>query len=308
MKDEHPYRDGNALWAAVTARAKAESRATRMTPGSLVRRFVVDRFLARVFFHPENGWVLKGGNAVLTRVHDARTTKDIDLLAELGDLEAALESLRGAIAIDLNDHFRFVISTVRDAGGGDTQPNLDAYKILVEAYCGVRRRDRFSVDLVTGSVMTAEPDMQSRATLVPAILPTTVRLYPAVDHVADKLCATQSTYGANGDQPSSRVRDLVDLVVFARSQQFDGARLTKAISSEWAHRGLTGNPFFDPPRQWERNYAAEASRVPACGDTLTFDSAVTLVSAFLGPALNATAHGKYWSPERREWVSFAPSD
>ena len=308
MNVELPYRDGNALWAAVTARAKAESKTTGVTPGSLVRRFVVDRFLARVFFHPENGWVLKGGNAVLTRVHDARTTKDIDLLAELGDLDAALESLRGAIAIDLNDHFRFVISTVRDAGGGDTQPNLDGYKVLVEAYCGVRRRDSFSVELVTGSVMTAEPDSQSRATLVPAILPTTVRLYPAVDHVADKLCATQSTYGTNGDQPSSRVRDLVDLVVFARTQQFDGARLTKAISSEWTHRGLTGHPCFDPPQQWKRNYAAEASRVPACGDTLAFDSAVTLVSTFLSPALEGTAHGRHWAPEQREWVSFAPSD
>ena len=308
MKDELPYRDGNALWAAVTARAKAESRATGVTPSSLVRRFVVDRFLARVFLHPENGWVLKGGNAVLTRVHDARTTKDIDLLAELGDLEAALANLRDVIAIDLNDHFRFVISTIRGGGGGDTPPGVDGYKVLVEAYCGVRRRDTFSVDLVTGSVMTTEPDMQSRPTLVPALLPTTVRLYPAVDHVADKLCATQSTYGANGDQPSSRVRDLVDLVVFARTQQFDGAGLTKAITSEWTHRGLTGHPFFDPPQQWKRNYSAEANRVPACGDTLTFDSAVALVSAFLGPALNGTTHGRRWSPEQREWVSYAPSD
>lgn len=76
MTDELPYKDGNALWAAVTARAKTEAQPTGATAGAPLRRFVVDRFLARVFALPGDEWVLKGGNAVLTRVHDARTTKD----------------------------------------------------------------------------------------------------------------------------------------------------------------------------------------------------------------------------------------
>lgn len=302
MTNELPYRDGNALWAAVTARAKTESQVTDVAAGALLRRFVVDRFLARIFALPGDEWVLKGGNAVLTRVHDARTTKDIDLLADLGDLDAAVERLRRAVEIDLPDHFRFVITGVRAAGGGTMQPDVEGYKVSIDAYCGVRRRERFSVDLVTGSLMTAEPDIQTRPTLVPTVPPAKVRLYPVVDHIADKLCATQSTYGTAGDQPSSRVRDLVDLVVFARTQCVDGAELIEAITAEWTHRSLTGSPFFEPPAHWSRLYPAEARRVPACGDVLTFAGALDLVAALLAPAFDRTANGQLWSPETGTWT------
>lgn len=303
MTNELPYRDGNALWAAVTARAKTEAQASGVTAGALLRRFVVDRFLARVFALPGGEWVLKGGNAVLTRVHDARTTKDIDLLAELGDLDAAMARLREAVGIDLGDHFRFVITGARAASGGTMQPDIEGYKVSIDAYCGVKRRDHFSVDVVTGDLMTGTPDVQTRPGLVPAVPPTSVRLYPVVDHIADKLCATQSTYGTAGDQPSSRVRDLVDLVVFARTQRIDGSELAEAIASEWAHRGLPGTPHFAPPASWDHLYPPEARRVPACGNTLTFAAAVDLTTALLSPALNQTATGQQWSPSTHTWTS-----
>lgn len=302
MTDELPYKDGNALWAAVAARAKTEAQAFGAVAGALMRRFVVDRFLARMFALPGDEWVLKGGNAVLTRVHDARTTKDIDLLAELGDLDAAVARLREAVEIDLGDHFRFVITGTRAASGGAMQSDIDGYEVSVDAYCGVKRRDRFTVDVVTGSLMTAKPDVQTRPGLVPAVPPARVRLYSVVDHIADKLCATQSTYGTAGDRPSSRVRDLVDLVVFARTQRIGGTELIEAIDSEWAHRGLPGTPYFAPPENWDRLYPAEARRVPACGDTLTLAAATELVAALLSPALDRTATGMQWEPSSRSWV------
>lgn len=302
MTDGLPYKDGNALWAAVKARAKTEAEASGVTADALLRRFVVDRFLARVFALPDDEWVLKGGNAILTRVHNARTTKDIDLLAELADLDAAVARLRETVAIDLGDHFRFVITGTHAASGGMMQPDVDGYKVSVDAYCGVKRRDHFSVDVVTGSLLTAEPDVQTRPGLVPAVPPTRVRLYPVVDHIADKLCATQSTYGTAGDRPSSRVRDLVDLVVFARTQRIDGTDLIEAINSEWAHRRLPGAPYFAPPANWDRLYPAEARRVPACGDTLTLAAATELVAALFSPVFERTATGRQWEPSSRSWA------
>lgn len=303
MTGELPYKDANALWAAVTARAKTEGQASGVTAGALVRRFVVDRFLARVFALPGDEWVLKGGNAVLTRVHNARTTKDVDLLAELGNLDAAITRLRSAIAIDLGDHFLFVLNGTRAAPGGAMQPDIEGYRVSIDAYCGVTRRDRFSVDVVTGGLMTARPDVHARTGLVPAVPPVSVRLYPVVDHIADKLCATQSTYGTAGNQPSSRVRDLVDLVVFAHTQHVDGTELIEAIAAEWVHRGLPGVPFFTPPTNWHRLYPAEARRVPACADTLTLAAATELVTALLRPAFDRTAAGKRWEPLARSWTS-----
>ena len=301
MNEEIPYKDGNALWAAISARAKTEAKSSGANAGGLLRSFVVDRFLARVFALPGEEWVLKGGNAVLTRVHNARTTKDVDLLSNLGNLDSAVEQLRKAAALDLKDHFRFIIVAVRPAGGGTMQPDVTGYAISVEAYCGARKRESFSVDLVTSSMMTAEPDVQSRASLVPAIPPAEIRLYPVMDHIADKLCATQSTYGPLGDQPSSRVRDLVDLVVFARTQTIVADDLLTAIAAEWKYRGLPDAPFFNPPQNWEQRYRREAERVPACGDITTFEAAVALVSSMLNPVLDHEALGLTWDPDEICW-------
>lgn len=299
MTDELPYKNGSALWEAAAARAKTLSQSSGVTAAELLRRFAVDRFLARVFALRGDEWVLKGGNAVLARVHSARSTKDIDLLSELGDLDAAVARLRQAVAIDLGDHFRFVITGIRLVSGGAMQPDVGGYKVSIAAYCGVKVRQRFSVDVVTGSLMTAEPDVQTRPGLVPAVPSIRVRLYPVVDHIADKLCATQSTYGATGDKPSSRVRDLVDLVVFARTQRVDGTALIEAINSEWAYRGLPGAPYFAPPANWDRLYPTAARRVPACGDTHTLSAAIELISTLLDPAFNLTARGKQWNPSTR---------
>lgn len=59
MSEELPYKDGNALWAAISARAKTEAKNSGTNAGSLLRGFVVDRFLARVFTLPGEEWVLK---------------------------------------------------------------------------------------------------------------------------------------------------------------------------------------------------------------------------------------------------------
>lgn len=295
-----PYPTGVALWRAATDHAKAAAKATGVEPGAMVRRFVFGRFLARVFHDPSDPWVLKGGTAVLARIHDARTTKDLDLLHELGDLDAAVRALTAATSVDLNDHFRFVIVRVETNTGG--QPQVDGCRVTIDAYVGTAKKVTFGVDLVTGSLMTSAPDtviepvLDLRGLEAPAI-----RLYPVVDHIADKLCATQARYGADQNLPSSRVRDLVDLVVFARSQDIDGRALVTAVRGEWAHRGLPGTPAFAPPASWERLYSREARRAPLVADVTAFADAVTLVGAFLAPVLDGSAAGRRWTASDLTW-------
>lgn len=303
MSDPDGYRDGTALWTAAVARAKTTATQRGVEPASVLRGFVFDRFLARVFTRLDGPWVLKGGNAVLARVSDARATKDLDLLNELDDLDSAVAALRRLLDVDLGDHFRFVVTTVNTSLGGTGQPAVDGYRVSIDAYCGAKKRGSFHVDLVTGSLMTdvAEVAPSTAGLEVPGLSAPQVRLYPVVDHIADKLCATQAKYGGNLDKPSSRVRDLVDLVVFARTQQVDGTALWHAIGSEWAHRGLPGQPELAPPAQWDRGYPRIARDVPACGPYTTFESAVGLVRTFLAPALDGTARGRRWSPETATW-------
>lgn len=297
-----PYRDGIAMWRAIGDRARATAKVTGQPTNELIRRFVYDRFLARVFADPATPWVLKGGTAVLARVNDARHSKDVDLLRSLGNIDDALAALRAAAAIDMGDHFRFVLGTTRPTGG-PTQPELAGYRVQVDAYCGTRRCETFSVDLVTGSLMTTAPELVRSSTPldVPGLDAPTVRAYPVVDHVADKLAATETTYADSA--PSSRVRDLVDLVVFARTQHVDGDALHTAIVAERLRRGLPALQTFRVPPTWSATYPPLAAKTPHCVGLRETAAAVGLVAMFLEPAMTGAASAHAWIPSDGIWAA-----
>lgn len=263
-----PYRDGTALWRAVGDRARAAAKATGRPANELVRRFVYDRFLARVFADPSAPWVLKGGTAVLARVADARHSMDVDLLRSLGDIDEALTALRAAAALDLHDHFQFVVGSVRAGGGAAQQPDIAGYRVQIDAYCGPRRCEAFKVDLVTGSVMTMGPEIVRSSTPVevPGLQPPTLRTYPVVDHIADT-----------------------------------GAPLSVAIAAERLHRGLPAVHSFTVPPLWAGQYPPIAATTPHCEGLRDTASAVRFVAGFLEPAMTGAVDAHVWSPIDRGW-------
>ncbi|MDI2036851.1 hypothetical protein PJL15_03989 [Paenarthrobacter nitroguajacolicus] len=251
--------------------------------------------------------MLKGGNAVLARVSDARTTQDVDLLRQLVDLDAAYQDLIAAAKADLKDHFRFEPVKKTTAGQGGDQPAVEGVRVVFDAYCGSQKVHSVKVDLVVGSIMTADPEESFRSVLeIDGLDSPRMLLYPVVDHIADKLCATQARYGS-ANKRSSRVRDLIDLVVFARSQDIYGAPLSFAISSEWAVRKLEGDPTFDPPLEWRDQYPLLAREVPACGEYTTFESASALATKLLEPACRGEAAEQRWDCNTLQWVAIAAS-
>jgi len=63
--------------------------------------------------------------------------------------------------VDLGDHFRFVIADHAATVGGRAQQHVDGYRLRVDAYCGGIKKLTFAVDLVTGSLMTAAPEIDT---------------------------------------------------------------------------------------------------------------------------------------------------
>ncbi|WP_166850197.1 hypothetical protein [Isoptericola sp. BMS4] len=80
--------------------------------------------------------------------------------------------------------------------GSELQPNVRTLRVSVEVYAGTKRAEQSHIDLVTGSMMTSDPETSVRRpdVVVPDVSPSVVLLYPVVDHVADKVCATETTY------------------------------------------------------------------------------------------------------------------
>lgn len=126
-------------------------------------------------------------------------------------------------------------------------------------------------------------------------------MYPLVDHIADKVAATFDRYGDMGN-PSTRYKDLVDLVAIVIGASVEAESQILALSSEAKRRRVTLPDHFTVPDRalWERGYAAEAARslLPIAR---TLDGALGVVSPFIDPLLGGSARGR-WDPKARQWV------
>lgn len=293
------YPDARAVEAAIKAAAKSAHDAdpTRQT-GDLIRQAYYDRFLCRVFSDADaSEWVLKGGTGMLARIPTARRTLDADLYRASYDKDQALDDLRRLAEFDLGDHFRFVYREHHEILADDAQPYTDGYRVTFDAYLGVKLVDTIKVDLSVGTLPADSLEVTEPANRLklPRLVSYPYRLYPITNQIADKVCATIADYRG---RPSSREKDLVDLVVIAVTHHVDAATLRQAITSECAKRRLPFPDQFTIPAHWGAAYAKLAKNTPA--QPYPIAAARTLVRDFIDPVLTGRAAG-VWQPESRVW-------
>jgi len=107
---------------------------------------VIIRFLSRLFSQSLGKWVVKGGFALQLRLGaNARTTKDIDLLA-LGEATEIYRHLREAGGIDLGDWFAF---EVMDTPHTDID-DIGGLRYRLHSLLDGRTFERFHIDVGIG--------------------------------------------------------------------------------------------------------------------------------------------------------------
>jgi hypothetical protein len=292
------YETPAAFRRALTDRLRTLAESGPWELQQLQRQFAYDRLLERLYLMDE-GWILKGAVALLARDIGVRASLDIDVF-RAKSLDAAEADLRAAATRDIGDWFRFELGPRGPIGEG-----MSGGRYPVHAYVGASIWAEFRVDLVGPEVaMIGEPE--AVAAIAPLDLPDLrqrgYRAYPLVDHVADKVVATFDRYGSHR-LPSTRYRDLVDLVAIAEGASVDAEQQVEAVRSEAGRRGVSLPEVFDVPdrQQWERGYAKEA-RASLLRDAATLDEALAIVRPFLDPVLSRDARGR-WDHARREWRS-----
>jgi Nucleotidyl transferase AbiEii toxin, Type IV TA system len=296
MTEERAYRSPEAFRRALTDRLRELAERSRWSLPQLQRQFAYDRLLARLYAADQD-WVLKGAAALLARDIGVRATVDVDVYRDR-DRAMADSDLRRAVARELGDWFRFELGPSRPLG--DT-PGL---RVPVKAYVGAAIWVAFHIDLV-GSDVRMTGQAEDVAPLAQVSMPDLVqhgyRAYPLADHVADKVMAIVQRYG-DRELPSTRYRDLVDLVAIATTASVAADAVSSALASEAQRRGLRLPDEFDvPDRQlWERGYAAEAARSLLPG-ALELDAALALVRPFVDPILAGSARGA-WDPAAGRWT------
>ncbi len=296
MTAKNRYATPAAFRRALTDRLRMVAGDGLWTLPQLQRQVTYDRLLERLYV-VDDSWIVKGATALLARGLGVRGSLDIDVYRSAAR-EVAEADVRRAAALDVGDWFRF------EAGGGASIAG-NATRIPVTSVIGTTSWCEFHVDLVGGDIrMTGRPD--DVAPLVRGAIPEVqqrgYRTYPLVDHVADKVAATYARYGAAAI-PSTRYRDLVDLVSIVSGASVDASGQRAALESEFNRRGMTLPERFNVPdrRLWEPGYAAEAKR-SLLGVGRTLDSALAIVRAFIDPVLDGSAIGA-WDSATATWRS-----
>lgn len=292
------YATPAAFRAALEARLTAAARAGGRPVGSARKLVAFTRLLARLERAAPDRWVLKGGFALELRLPgQARATRDVDI-DWATSLNEATNALVEAATLALDDYFEFDIRRVGAAevgGAGGVRFHADAYvggrlfePLLIDVGVGVER-------LPPSDELTA-PDLLDFAEIEPA----RIRAIRLEQHIAEKLHAYIRRHA--DDRPSSRAKDLIDIILMSELAAFDFGRLRKAILCVFEARATHELPASlpAPPREWARPYRALAEEVGLDPDPL---EGHRLAAAFLEPVVAGDSGLARWDTKALEWRS-----
>jgi hypothetical protein len=291
------YRSGAAFRQALEQRLLGRSRDGRTSLVRLRKAVVFDRLLVRLALAAPSRWVLKGALALDFRLGErTRTTKDMDLVR--GDNEpAATSDLIAAQAIDLDDFFTFDIVKIRSP---DETLEGAAVRYRVRADLGGRRFEEVMVDIGFSDPLKWEPEPIRGPDLLAfaGIEPIEVPVLPLEQHIAEKVHAYTRTYGQG--RPSSRAKDLVDLVLVKQFMVLNAGRLRSALVAIFEGRRQHGLPdrLPPPPSEWALPYRKLAKEVALDPDLRT---GYLQAAALLDPVLAGRTAGR-WNPQKASWT------
>lgn len=297
MATDRHYGSPAAFRRALTDMLRDLAEHSRWSLPQLQRQIAYDRLLERLYLM-DDGWIVKGAAALLARDLAVRETVDVDVYRST-TLRQAEADLRAAANRDIGDWFRFEIALGRPVYAGSA-----GLRLPVTVFIGATEWSTFRVDLVGAEIrVTGRPEQVPplARVAIPDLEQHGYRAYPLVDHVADKVAATLQSYGASR-VPSTRYKDLVDLVAIVSQATVEAEAQRVALHSEADRRGITLPTTFSVPDRglWEKGYAAEAGR-SLLDVASTLDDALATVSPFLDPLLDGSAAGT-WDPESLQWI------
>lgn len=290
------YLTPHAFHTAVEARFRTAATESGLSIAKVRRQYLIQRFLARIYTTDQQKWILLGGTALLARIPNARHSRDIDFaLAHPSEIASAVDELAQLINTDpAPDPFAFTITT-------KGAPRGDHISVKIVARLGVTEVDTFSVDI------TRRPgfDKLDRVLPAPVIVIDDVDDLPAfltvtlAQQIADKLCAMYEVHG-QAATPSSRYRDLVDLILIITTNEFRADDTAAALDTEQRRRHLPiPHELPTPKRQWHQGYAKLADGItpPHLNQLHT---AMTHLRQFAAPLLDHSATGT-WNPDNASW-------
>lgn len=255
----------------------------------LRKMIAFERFMARL----GGDWVLKGGYALQLRTEKARTTQDVDLLAQHISADEIQQSLLKELRRGLGDYFEFFIEQAEFQLDDE---NLSRFRVTSRV--AGRVFERFHIDIgyddpIVESVEYLRPPNYLDFAEIKA---PSIPCYPITQHIAEKLHAIVRPRPVE----NSRVKDFVDLLIFAEiSPTLEAKLLKEAIRAVFEARGdILPEGLTHIPRQWKQKFKKLAKELDL--PYLEFEEAVQAVQNFINPALESNEE-LFWNPESWRW-------
>ena len=292
------YQDAGAFRSALEHRLKELAAGDGARLARDRKRVAFDRFLARLAATAPDRWLPKGGFALDLRLAGrARATKDIDLDWREAGAEL-LDVLLDAIDHDAGDFFVFSI----ERSGALADRVAGGQRFRVSASLAGRGFEIFPLDVASRAEPMLAADTLTTADLLAfaGLGPVRVPVLPLERQVAEKLHAYTRTY--EGDRPSSRTKDLVDIVLIAELAALDAAKLWIAIETTFTTRGTHRIPekVPRPQRDWATPFSELATAVGISTDLV---AAHAVATELLDPVLDGTIRKGVWDLNGRRWAS-----
>jgi len=290
------YRSGGAFRRALEDRLRARSLKSGVALVRLRKMVAFDRFLARLTLAQPDAWVLKGGLALQLRLGErARTTKDVDVL--LVTLHQDVHQLLvSAASLDAGDWFQFEVTRPT----GDLAGHFGGLRFHTQGLLDGRLFERFHVDVGVGDPVVEPVERLAMPALLgfADIRSTIVPCYPLTQQIAEKVHAYTRPHPSG---ESSRVKDLVDILLMAGLGGINGPLLLRATQVTFDARGTHPLPRYlpDPPSAWAVTFRKIASGIGLGYHTLA--EAGQAARRFLDPILRGEVTGT-WNPAAWAWL------
>jgi len=258
------FTTAGAFRQSLEERLKQFAKSQETDLNRLRRRVAFERLLARLFMEENPRWLLKGGYAIELRLQEiARATKDIDLsmcdtafqvLQGQNPQQMLHELLQDDLTKEMDDWFAFRLG----APTADLRAApLGGARFPVNAQLDNRLFARFNLDVGLGDATASEPEWVTGHELLSfaGISPARIAMVPLDQQFAEKI------HAYSFPRKSSRVRDLVDLVLLIENGLPEPPQIIRALKTTFARRNTHPLPtrLVPPPEEWRTPYGALAA-------------------------------------------------
>ena len=281
--------------ASVLAKLRNKAKASGISYQQCLQLFVQEEFLRKL---SKSGYdeflILKGGLFIYTLTNfESRATIDADFLLRgfSNSVEEVKELIENIIATPTGNDYIFMTAK----GFEEISPQRKYHGISAQIIGQIKNvRVPFNVDIGVGDVIVPKAEQRTIHTQLPDFEAPVIKTYSLESTIAEKFDAILQRFELTG-----RMKDFYDIYYLARTFDFDGARLQKAIFETLQHRGTPyDRDSFqrivaladdeDMQKRWR--YFLKNIK----DDTLEFSAVIKEIQIFLEPVFDAIVNEEQW--------------